>query len=152
MKSVLLAGCFGLMLAATPATADEVKVTCDFIEVSAAKGTAGPASIDAALKPIEKKLKKAPFATQWKVFKLLSQTQKTLARKKPEAIALKQGAATATLIETVDSTKVRLTVSIEDAKGKQAINQTSTLAAGDYIIHTEVLPNDDGHLVAVTCK
>ncbi len=150
MKSVLFAGLLGLALAAGTASADEVKVSCDFIEVSATAGTA--ASIDPALKPIERKLKKAPFSKQWKVFKLLSQTQKTLVRKKSETIALKRGSATAMLIETVDASKVRLTVTIADANGKQAINQTSTLAAGDYIIHTEVLPNDDGHLVAVTCK
>ena len=127
-------------------------VTCDFIEISATKGKA--ASIDGKLAPqIEKKLKKAPFSTQWNEFKQLSQATKKLETKKTETIALKQGSATATLVEIVDKSKVRLTVTIDNAKGKQAVNQTSLLDAGDYVVHAVVLPpNDDGHLVAVTCK
>ena len=146
-----------------PAIADEpapvpaqvppsVSVTCTFTEISATKGK--PPSIDPQLAPaIEKRLKKAPFSTQWSEFKQLSETTRKLDKEKAEAIPLKQGAATATLVEIVDKSKVRIKISIDNAKGKQAVNQTSLLDAGDYIIHTVVLPpNDDGHLVAVTCK
>lgn len=125
-----------------------LQVTCDFIEVSAAKGKP---SIDPALGPIEKKLKKPPL-TQWTKFQQLSQATRKLEKKKTETIALKQGAATATLVEIVDKSKVRITITIDNAKGKQAVNQTTLLDAGDYVIHVVVLPNDDGHLVAVTCK
>ena len=133
------------------APAAPLAVTCDFIEIGATKGKAP--SIDPKLAPIEKRLKKAPFSTQWNEFKQLSQASRKLEKKKTEAIALKQGSATATLVEIVDKSKVRLTVTIDNAKGKQAVNQTSLLDAGDWVIHTVVLPpNDDGHLVAVTCK
>jgi len=133
------------------APAAPLAVTCDFIEIGATKGKAP--SIDPKLAPIEKRLKKAPFSTQWNEFKQLSQASRKLEKKKTEAIALKQGSATATLVEIVDKSKVRLTVTIDNAKGKQAVNQTSLLDAGDWVIHTVVLPpNDDGHLVALTCK
>jgi hypothetical protein len=126
-------------------------VTCDFIEIGATK--AKTPSIDPQLAPIEKKLKKAPLSSQWNEFKQLSKATKKLEKKKTEAIALKQGAATATLVEIVDTSKVRITVTIDNAKGKQAVNQTTLLDAGDYVIHAVVLPpNDDGHLLAVTCK
>jgi len=151
-------------MAAAPVLADEpakkvpaqapaapLAVTCDFIEIGATKGKTP--SIDPKLGPVEKKLKKAPFSTQWNEFKQLSHATKKLEKKKTEAIALKQGGATATLVEIVDKSKVRITVTIDNAKGKQVVNQTTLLDAGDYVIHAEVLaPNDDGHLVAVTCK
>lgn len=139
---------------APPAASAALAVTCDFIEIGATKGKA-PAkepTIDPKLGPIEKKLKKAPFSTQWTEFKQLSQATKKLDKKKTETIALKQGSATATLVEIVDKSKVRITVTIDNAKGKQAVNTTTLLDAGDYVIHAVVLPNEDGHLLAVTCK
>jgi hypothetical protein len=148
-----------MTLGALPATADErfraqapggVQVTCDFIEISAIKGK-GP-SIDPALGPVEKKLKKAPFSTQWGEFKQLSTVSRKLDKKKPEAIALKQGSATATLLETVDKSSVRLNVTIESPRGKKAVDNTSMVSAADYVIFTIVHANGDGHLVAVTCK
>lgn len=139
-----------LLAATARAQNPPVQVTCDFVEIAATKGKAP--SIDPKLGAVERKLKKAPF-TQWTEFKQLSQTSRTLEKKKTETIALKQGSATATLVEIVDKSKARLTVTIDNAKGKQAVNQTTLLDAGDYVIHAVVLPpNDDGHLVAVTCK
>jgi hypothetical protein len=133
------------------APAAPLAVTCDFIEIGATKAKAP--SIDPRLGPIEKKLKKAPFSTQWNNFQQLSQATKKLAQKKTEAITLKQGSATATLVEIVDKSKVRITITIDNAKGKLAVNNTTLLDAGDYVIHAVVLPpNDDGHLLAVTCK
>jgi hypothetical protein len=132
------------------APSDSVHVTCDFIEIAATKGKA--ASIDPKLAPIEKKLKKGPISTQWNDFKQLTQVNKKLDKKKAEAIALKQGSATATLVEIVDKSKIRITVTIDNAKGKQVVNTTTLLDAADYVIHVELLPNDDGHLLAVTCK
>ena len=128
----------------------QLAVTCDFIEIGATKSKT--LSIDPKLGPIEKKLKKAPFSTQWTEFKQLSQATKKLEKKKTEGLALKQGSATATLVEIVDKSKARITVTIDNAKGKQAVNTTTLLDAGDYVIHAVVLPNDDGHLLAVTCK
>lgn len=134
--------------AAAPVHAD-VTATCDFLEIAAKQG--GAPSIDGELKPIEKKLKKAPFST-WSQFKLLGRSQKSLAKKKPESIGLKLGSATATLIEIVDKSKVRLTVTMDDDKGKQVTNNTTTVEAGDHVIFVHELPNNEGHLLSLTCR
>jgi hypothetical protein len=151
-SSVLSASVLADEPVTTPAQAPaaSLAVTCDFIEIGATKSKAP--SIDPKLGPVEKKLKKAPLSSQWNDFKQLSQANRKLVQKKTEDIPLKQGSATATLLEIVDKSKVRITVTIDNAKGKQAVNQTTLLDAGDYIIHAVVLPNDDGHLLAVTCK
>lgn len=130
------------------ARAQPGQVTCDFVEIAATKAGG---SIDPALGPVEKRLKKAPF-TQWTGFKQLSATSKALTKKKSETIKLQQGTATATLVEVVDKSKARLTVTIDNPSGKQAVNQTSLIEAGDYVIHTMVQASGDGHLVAVTCR
>ena len=130
------------LIAPRTARAD-VTADCEFLEISA-KGGDKPA-IDADLKPLEKKLKKPPLST-WTHFKLLSRSQKV------EAIPLKIGSATATLVETVDKSKVRLTVTIDDQKGKQVVSNTTLVEAGDYVIMVHELPNNEGHLLSVTCK
>lgn len=139
-----------LILAAAPVPAHaDVTATCEFLEIAAKQG--GSPSVDGELKPIEKKLKKAPFST-WSQFKLLGRSQKVLAKKKPESIGLKLGSATATLIEIVDKSKVRLTVTMDDDKGKQVTNNTTTVEAGDHVIFVHELPNSEGHLLSLTCR
>ena len=107
--------------------------------------------IDPDLKPLEKKLKKPPFSS-WNTFKVLMKASQPLARRTPAPIALKIGKATVTLVEIVDKSKCRITVTIEDAKGKQLVNNTSSVEAGDYLVYGHSLPNNDGHLLALTCK
>jgi len=133
-----------------PLQGGNVSVACDFIEIGATKTK--DTSIDPALGPVEKKLKKAPFSTQWSEFKQLSTTSKKLEKKKSESISLKHGSATATLLETVDKSGARLNVTIESPKGKKAVDNTTLVSAADYVIFTIVQANGDGHLVAVTCR
>jgi hypothetical protein len=127
----------------------EVTASCEFFEISAK--TADKAAIDSELKRVEKKLKKPPFST-WNQFKLLSHAQKSLAKKKAEPIALRTGSATATLVEIVDKSKVRLTISMDDDKGKQVVNNTTTVEAGDFMIYVHPLPNNEAHLLSWTCN
>ena len=127
----------------------DVTAECDFIEFSGMSGD--KPSIDGELQQLEKKLKKPPFST-WNQFKLLARSHKALAKKKPEPISLKNGSATATLVEIVDKSKVRLTVTMDDAKGKQVANNTATVEAGDYVIYVHPLPRNEGHLLSVSCK
>jgi len=127
----------------------DVTAECDFLEISAKAGD--KPAIDPELKPVEKKLKKPPFST-WNQFKLLSRSQKALAKKKPEPVGLKVGTATATLIEIVDKSKVRMTITMDDEKGKQVANNTTTVEAGDYMIYVHPLANNEGHLLSFTCK
>ena len=127
----------------------DVTAECDFLEFSATSGD--KPAIDGELQQLEKKLKKPPFST-WNQFKLLARSHKSLAKKKTEPISLKNGSATATLVEIVDKSKVRLTVIMEDAKGKQVANNTATVEAGDYVIYVHPLPHNEGHLLSVSCK
>jgi hypothetical protein len=146
----LAAAAFVAVLVAAPGPARaDVTADCDFLEFSGKTGD--KPAIDGELKPLEKKLKKPPFST-WNQFKLLAHSQKPLAKKKPEPISLKTGSATATLIEIVDKSKVRLTVTMADARGKEVANNTATVEAGDYVIYVHPLPGNEGHLLSVTCK
>lgn len=148
--AIVLAAVAVLAATASPAGAD-VTADCDFLEISAKAGD--KPAIDAELKPVEKKLKKPPFSA-WNQFKLLSHAHKSLAKKKAEPIGLKVGSATATLVEIVDKSKVRLTITMEDDKGKQVVNNTTTVEAGDYLMYVHALANNanDGHLLSLTCK
>jgi hypothetical protein len=127
----------------------DVTADCEFLEISAKAGD--KPAIDAELKPLEKKLKKPPLST-WSQFKLLSRSQKALPKKKPAPISLKIGSATATLVEIVDKSKVRLTVTIDDAKGKHVVDNTTTAEAGDWVIVVHELAGNEGHLLAATCR
>ena len=127
----------------------EVTASCEFFEIAAKTGD--KPAIDGELKRVEKKLKKPPFST-WNQFKLLSHSQKSLAKKKAEAIGLKIGSATATLVEIVDKSKVRLTVSMDDDKGKQVASNTTTVSAGDFMIYVYPMANNEGHLLSWTCN
>jgi hypothetical protein len=123
--------------------------TCTFIEISASSGK--DASIDPELEKLKKKLGKPPFSS-WNQFKQLMKSDKVLTAKKAETIALKLGKAEATLLSIVNGSSVRLSISIDDAQGKNFVNNTSTVAAGDFLVYGHSLPNNDGHLLALTCK
>jgi len=141
---------FVLSLAAAPRLARaDVTADCDFLEFSGKTGD--KPAIDGELQALEKKLKKPPFST-WNQFKLLGRSHKALAKKKTEPISLKTGSATATLVEIVDKSRVRLTVTMDDAKGKQVANNTATVDAGDYVIYVVPLPGNAGHLLSISCK
>ena len=107
--------------------------------------------MDPELEALKKKFKKPPFSS-WNQFKLLMKAEKTLTQKKAESIQLKLGQATATLLGIVNTSQVRLTISIDDASGKNFVSNTATFAAGDYLVYGRSLPNNDGHLLALTCK
>ncbi|HEX3479712.1 MAG TPA: hypothetical protein VHT91_32035 [Kofleriaceae bacterium] len=143
------AGCVVSLVAAPRAARADVTADCDFLEISAKHGD--KPVIDGELKPLEKKLKRPPLSS-WNQFKLLSHAQKALAKKKPEPIGLKTGSATATLVEIVDKSKVRLTVTMNDARGKEVANNTATVEAGDYLIYGYPLPGNEGHVLSVSCK
>jgi hypothetical protein len=139
----------GVRLVHADAAHGDVAVDCEILEMT---GKAGDKPmIDPELQPVEKKLKKPPFST-WNQFKLLSKSQKSLAKKKVESIPLKLGSATATLVEIVDKSKVRLTVTMDDDKGKPVASNTTTVEAGDYVIFVRALPNNEGQLLSLTCK
>jgi len=142
-----------LMLAVAPGRARaDTKVTCDILEINASKGD--KAAVPTELKHLEKKLKKPPFSS-WNVFKLLSRASKEIFQLKAESIKLTMGQATVLfrdLDQGAKKTRVALTVTTEDQKGKRIADTKVNIDAGDYIVIGRTLPNDEGHLLALTCK
>ncbi len=132
-----------------PAPPPPPSVSCELLEITATSGK--DASVDAALEKLKKKFKKPPFSS-WNQFKLLMRSERTLTHKKLEAVELKHGKAQITLLGIVNNSQVRLTVTLDDTSGKNYVNNTSTFAAGDYLVFGHSLANNDGHLLALTCK
>jgi hypothetical protein len=145
----LVITCLGAGAAFAQPKAKPVETTCDVIEVSASTDKTG--SIDPDIKHIEKKL--SDFPAQWNVFKKLSRDSVKLEKGKPAALSLKMGSGTATLVEIVDTSKVRMAIKL-DYNGKPVVNSTVTVEAGDYVVvgHPISGSKKDGHLLAVTCK
>lgn len=125
-----------------------VSVTCDFIEITASNATA--ASVDAELSALKKKFAKPPFSS-WNVFKLQHKESKTLVQKKSETIHLKLGEVEAKLLGLVNKSQLRLSISL-DVNAKNIVNTTATVEAGDYLVYGHALPDNAGHLLAVTCR
>ena len=131
-----------------PPTQTPITVTCDFIEITAT--TAKDPSVDPALDVLKKKFKKPPFSS-WNVFKLQHREQRTLAKKQVEKIKLKLGEVEAKLLGTANKSQLRLTISL-DVNGKNIVNTTATVEAADYLVYGHALPDNAGHLLALTCK
>jgi hypothetical protein len=131
-----------------PPAKEAVSVTCDFIEINATSEK--EASVDPALEGLKKKFKKPPFSS-WNVFKLQHRESKTLVQKKAETIKLKLGQAEAKLLGTANKSQLRLSISL-DVNGKNIVNTTATVEAGDYLVYGHALPDNAGHLLALTCK
>ncbi len=131
-----------------PPAKEAITVTCDFIEITATSEK--EASVDPALDGLKKKLKKPPFSS-WNVFKLQHRESRTLAQKKAETIKLKLGQAEAKLLGTANKSQLRLSISL-DVNGKNIVNTTATVEAADYLVYGHALPDNAGHLLALTCK
>ncbi len=141
-----------VVLEALPARA-QTHATCTAIEISMTKAK-DPAPLPDEAKPLEKKLKKPPFSS-WNVFKVSSSSGFDLEVMKPKALKLAQGASTLVLRDVVEGGKrPRFTIQItmDGASGKRVFDSKVSLDAGDYVDYGELLPNDDGHFVFLTCK
>jgi hypothetical protein len=122
---------------------------CSYMEIAATK-TDKP-QIDPELKPLERKFKKAPFSA-WNNFKKLSSGAASLVKNKPETLRLKQGSSTLMLRDRSDK-RVELTVTIDDAAGKRQLEAKPAFKAGDWLmLGGPGAANDDGHILALTCK
>jgi hypothetical protein len=131
---------------AAPALADE-KAECDYLEISASTGKAP--SIDAGLKPLEKKLKKPPFSS-WNVFHTLSSGHLTLQKLKSDSPKLKQGSASLLLRERTEK-RLELTITIDGADGKRVLDNKQSANVGEWLLFGQNI-GDNGHIVALTCK
>ena len=125
-----------------------VVVSCEFLEITASSG-ATP-SVDPDLEKLKKKFRKPPFSS-WNVFKLDHKEQKSLEQKKLATITLKQGQVEAKLLGIVNTSQVRLSIALT-VSDKNIVNTTATFEGGDYLVYGHSLANNDGHLLALTCK
>ena len=131
---------------AQPAFAGDAE--CTYVEISATN--AKDASIDPALKPLEKKLKKPPF-TAWNTFKQLQSGSASLTKNKAEAIKLKEGASSLMLRDRSEK-RVELTVTMDGADGKRVLEAKPAFKAGDWLLLVGTNAKDDGHILGLTCK
>jgi hypothetical protein len=134
---------------AQPAFAGDAE--CTYVEIAATnapKDAAG--SIDPALKPLEKKLKKPPF-TAWNTFKQLQSGTASLTKNKSEAIKLKEGASSLMLRDRSEK-RVELTVTMDGSDGKRVLEAKPAFKAGDWLLLVGTNAKDDGHILGLTCK
>ena len=122
---------------------------CSYMEIAATHGD--KPALDGDLKPLEKKLKKAPFSA-WNTFKKLSSGSVSLTKNKPETQKLKQGSSSLMLRDRTDK-RVELTVTMDDASGKRVLEAKPAVKSGEWLmVGGPGGANDDGHILALTCK
>ncbi|MEZ4399471.1 MAG: hypothetical protein R3B06_05610 [Kofleriaceae bacterium] len=141
----------GLGVAAAPAA--HADVSCTVVEVEAS--SADTPSMDPALRPLEKKLKKPPF-TSWNVFKRLGASTVSLAPQGVASASLVHGKFGLLLRDVTERpgkrARLSLGITLEDAGGKRVVDTKVNVDAGDYFVAGRPLPDNKGHLVALTCK
>jgi hypothetical protein len=145
------------LLGGQPAHADEPKADCEVHEIQAHNGEGG---IDPALKPLARKLQKPPFSG-WKSFRLLAKHELALTQKQPAGLGLATGGKMTLLYrEKVEAKgkkpRLRLSVNLDDAKGKRTLDATTLVDSGDvWLIGGEPMAGeknpDATYVVAIAC-
>jgi len=134
-----------IVLAASRAYAGDAD--CSYFEVTAT--SAKDATIDPELRPLEKKLKKPPFAS-WNAFHKMSGGAFALTKLKAESLHLARGAASVLLRDRHD-TRIELTLTVDGPDGKRVADTKPSVTAGDWLV-LGTNTKDDGHILAITCK
>ena len=127
--------------------------SCSAIEMMMTKAKDAQPLPDQA-KALEKKLKKPPFSS-WNVFKVSSSSDFDLEHMKTKSLKLAAGASTLVLKDVVEGGKrptFKIQITMDGASGKRVFDSLVNLESGDYLDYGELLPNDDGHFVFLTCK
>jgi hypothetical protein len=140
-----------LAIAALTSPAFAGDADCEYVEIAATSAKdAKDASIDPELKPLEKKLKKAPF-TAWNAFKKLSSGPISLTKNTAETLKLKQGSSSVMLRDRTPK-RVELTVTMDNGAGKRILDAKPAFKAGDWLLLVGTNAKDDGHILGLTCK
>lgn len=147
---IALACAFATTASVEAARAD---VTCAIWEIEASSAAA-PA-VDAELKPLERKLKKPPFAS-WNVFKRVGAHSLRLAPQQVGEATLVHGKA-GILFRDLSSRagkkpRVALGITLDDAAGKRIIDTKINVDAGDFFLVGQSLSASKSQLVAFSCK
>ena len=154
-NAVLLAASLAAMtLTASRAFADDNTINCDFYEITAT--VSQKPDTPATLKPMAKKLKKPPFSS-WNTFALRAQSSPTLTRLKSHSMTLSGvGGHADILFRDIDHgagkrSRLALTVTMDDQTGKRVLETKFNVDTGDFFVLGQTLPNNDGHLLALSC-
>jgi hypothetical protein len=153
-RPALVAGVLALAALAVAAPAAHADtVNCSVVEIEAS--TSEPPAVDAALKPLQKKLKKPPFSS-WNSFKQLGSQSLVLETMKASTATLVHGKATLLLREVTGEPgkrqRLAFTISVDDGAGKRVLDSKVTVDVKDTFVVGRSLPAGKGHLVALTCK
>jgi hypothetical protein len=128
---------------------------CTIYEIEASN--AAP-SVDKALTPLAKKLKKAPFSS-WKTFKLLKKHDKRVQKMK----ALRQTLVTGSNLTLLyrdksvaganNKTRLRLKFTLDDKNDKRKLDTTINVDSGDHsLIGGDELKGGGTYILGVSCK
>lgn len=148
-----LAACAALFTLAVAARSRADSVSCTAVELMMSKDKTPVMPNE--VKHFAKKLGKPPYSS-WNVFKVLSSDTFALTPKAAShSLKLAQGSSTV-MLEHVDinpgkKTRITLGVTMEGQNGKQVVNTKVTADAGDPLDYGEVLSNNDGHFVFLSC-
>ncbi|HET6612081.1 MAG TPA: hypothetical protein VFG83_08840 [Kofleriaceae bacterium] len=155
-SGLLAAATVALFCTAVPRVARaEVTASCQVLEIKARN--TDKAHIDPDLKPLQKKLKKPPFAS-WNTFDSLAGHKKTVVKMSPATLALVPGGKMTMLLRDRDQPpgkkpRYRLSITLDDKSGKRRLDATVKLDRGDwYLIGGESLPGAGTYILAASCK
>ncbi len=142
----------GTLLLAAPARADET-LTCEVVEIDASK-TDAP-TIDAALKDLEKKLRKAPFSA-FNTFRKSARQSKSMTKLNSETFTTPHGAVTVIIRDIDRPTKKKkkrlsLGIQLETKAGKQYTESKVSIDAGDFTMFARG-SDKEGVITAVGCR
>ncbi len=137
----------------TKSAQPEIKVDCEFVEISATTSTTP--KIDSELASIEKKLKKPPFSS-WNTFKQLTRVARPLVQLKSEAVKLSTGSVSVLLREVTGlgskRPRLALSVTMDDVDGKRVMDTKVNVDAGEFFLIGRSLANNEGHVLALSCR
>lgn len=147
-----VAACVAVLALSGSASADTAQ--CKILEI---KASAGAPNIDAALKPLEKKLKKPPFSG-WKNFKLVKAHSVNAEQMKQANQTLATGGKLGLLYrDRSDSagkkTRLRIAMTLDDAAGKRRADISLKVDSGDYtLIGRDAAKDGSTHVLAISCS
>ena len=150
--AALVAAALAVAVAPSLARAD-TPISCTVLEIAASTTKEG--GLAPELKPLEKKLRKPPLSS-WNTFKLLGRQSADLEPMKAATLKLAQGQAQV-MVRDVDKAegkkpRVGLSLQMDDPSGKRVLDTKLSVDAGDYVVIGRTLANNDGHLLAMSCK
>lgn len=126
---------------------------CQVFEIKATNDEGG---VDAALRPLARKLKKPPFSS-WKTFKLLKKHEKQVEKMKTLSVGLVTGSRLSLLFRGTTGgqtakPRLRLTFTLDDKSGKRKVDGTINLDSGDYsLFGGETVEGGGTYILAVSC-